>query len=458
MTIIRRIGFAGLALVAALIGWLVVSPPDLIRVGANYSAKIVCSNVFLAGRDAQEVLAVDVQAPGHPLLRLMRINVDREAGTVRAGLFGFIGGGLAVYRGPSAGCSSAPGGDPSDVTGPIPPEGMAVTMIAAPWPVGDMVETVADTELEAILSDEALVGPGMRAVVVVKNGQIIAERYGDGFGPEVPLLGWSMTKTVTAALIGRAVREGKIITGQNAGVTVWAGDDRSAITLADLSGMASDLVWNEGYGSVSDVTRMLYLEQDMAGFVASQPLDAETPGGIGDVFNYSSGTTVLLSKIWQDAIGDRQTAANFPKEALFAPLRATSATLEMDASGTFVGSSYMYATARDWARVGQFLLQRGVWNGRSLLPVGYVDWMIEAHPASDGQYGRGQVWRRPANAWMGEPIPELPSDSFFMNGHDGQSVNIIPSEELVIVRMGLTPSENRYQVARLIDAIIRTTR
>ena len=458
MKFLRRAAVAIVVLLVAAVGWLAVSPPELIRVGANYTAKIVCSNVFLAGRDEAEVLAVDVQAPGHPLLKLMRVSVDREAGTVRTGLFGFIGNGLAVHRGSSAGCSSVPGGDVAAVTGPVPPEGMAVTRIEAPWPVGDRVETVPDTELEAVLADEALAGPGMRAIVVVRDGRIIAERYGEGFGPDTRLLGWSMTKTATAALIGRAVREGLLSVDDPAGVTAWAGDRRSAIRISDLAGMASDLAWNEGYGSVSDVTRMLYLEDDMAGFVEGQPLDEATPGGIGEEFNYSSGTTVLLSRLWQDSFADPQDAANFPKNALFQPLRMTSAVLEMDASGTYVGSSYLYATARDWARFGQFLLQRGVWNGRSLLPVGFVDWMTEPHPASDGQYGRGQVWLRPANAWMGEPIPELPEDAFFMNGHDGQSVSVIPSEGLVVVRMGLTPSEQRYQVARLIDAVMKATR
>lgn len=452
MRILKALVLIVAVLVAGGFGYLFFAPPDLIRVGANYAAKIVCSNVFLAGRDAQEVLTVDVQAPGHPLLRLMRVDVDEEAGTVRTGLFGLIGGGLAVRR-PGQGCSSVPeGGVDRLIERPAPNRTALAT--GSMWPAGSQVELPVNEALDAVLNDPALTGPGMRAIVIVKGGAIIGERYADGFAPDTPLLGWSVSKTVTGALIGRAIREGRLDLDQTASFEGWDGDGRGGITLRDMMGMAPDLAWNEGYGSVSDVTRMLYLERDMAGFVAGQPRDDETPEGIGEVFEYSSGTTVLLSRLWQDSFDDPAEAVFWPYAALFDPLGMTSAVMEMDASGTFVGSSYIYATARDWARFGQFMLQRGVWNGRSLLPVGFVDWMVTAHPASDGVYGNGQVWLRAANAWMEGDNPDLPGDGFFMNGHDGQSVSVIPSEDLVVVRLGLTPTDQRYKVAYLIEAVI----
>ncbi|MBO6638278.1 MAG: serine hydrolase [Roseitalea sp.] len=452
MRILKTLGLLLVVLLVAGLGYLFVAPPDLIRVGANYAAKIVCSNVFLAGRDAQEVLAIDVQAPGHPLLTLMRVDVDEDAGTVRTGLFGLIGGGLAVHR-PGQGCSSVPeGGVDRLVDRPAPTRAALAT--GSTWPAGGRVELPVNEALDAVLNDPALTGPGMRAVVVVKDGAIVGERYAHGFAPETPLLGWSVSKTVTGALIGRAIREGRLDLDQTASLEGWDGDGRADITARHMMGMAPDLVWNEGYGSVSDVTRMLYLETDMAGFVAGQPRDDDSPEGVGDVFEYSSGTTVLLSRIWQDAFDDPAEAAVWPYAALFDPLGMASAVMEMDASGTFVGSSYIYATARDWARFGQFMLQRGVWNGRSLLPVGFVDWMVTPHPASDGVYGNGQVWLRAANAWMEGDNPDLPDDGFYMNGHDGQSVSVIPSEDLVVVRLGLTPTDRRYKVAHLIEAVI----
>ncbi|MEN0000917.1 MAG: serine hydrolase [Pseudomonadota bacterium] len=452
---VKRLGAFVFALFVAAFGYLLIAPPDLLRVGSNYTAKMVCSNVFTAGRDADEVLAIDVQAPGHPLLRLMRVNVDRSARTVEAGIFGFIAPGMAVLRGPGLGCSSLPTLDYADMVAVALPEKPAQNL-DAPWPAGSAVDIPVNETVEAILDDEALTGPGMRAVVVVKDGQIIGERYGDGFSAQTPLLGWSVTKTVTGALIGRAIREGHVT--RDAPITAfdWT-DERAGIALSDLMGMATDLTWNEGYGSVSDVTRMLYLEPDMAGFVASQPVDAQSPEGIGDSFNYSSGTTVLLSSSWQNGFDDPAAAAAFPYEALFEPLGMASAVLEMDAAGTYVGSSYMYATARDWAKFGQFMRQRGVWNGRSLLPVGYVDWMVTPHSAADGQYGQGQVWLRAANAWMPGANPALPDDGFYMNGHDGQSISVIPSEDLVVVRLGLTPTDQIYKVANLVSAIINAT-
>ncbi|MAZ16218.1 MAG: 6-aminohexanoate hydrolase [Ahrensia sp.] len=447
------------ALLAAVIigfaGWLYFAPPDLIRVGSHYSAKIVCSNVFLAGRDSQATLETDVQAPGHWLLRLMDVSVDRTAGEVRAGLLGIFGGGLSVYR-EGQGCAAVPDGDIEAVRArPAPP----LSEIAAPgegvWPEGETVEPLEDSELYAVLNDEALVGPGMRAVVVVRDGRIVGERYGEGFDENTRLLGWSMTKSVTAALIGRLVREDRISVGETDLFENWT-DGRSRISIANMLGMASDLTWNEEYGDVSDVTRMLYLEPDMAGFAASMPLDTETPGGIGEVFEYSSGTTVMLSRIWENVFVSQAEALAFPNDALFGPLGMSSAVLETDARGTFVGSSYLYATARDWARMGLFLLQRGVWNGRSLLPVGFVDWMVQPHPASNGEYGRGQVWRRAPNAWLPGDNPDLPEDAFFMSGHDGQSVSIVPSEGLVVVRLGLTPTAMNYKPAFLVQALIDT--
>ncbi|MAS03607.1 MAG: 6-aminohexanoate hydrolase [Ahrensia sp.] len=447
------------ALLAAVIlgfaGWLYFAPPDLIRVGSHYSAKIVCSNVFLAGRDPQATLETDVQAPGHWLLRLMDVSVDRTAGVVRAGLLGVFGGGLSVYR-EGQGCAAVPDGDLEAVRAqPAPPPSEPAAPGEGVWPEGDTVEPLEDAELYAVLNDEALVGPGMRAVVVVRDGRIVGERYGEGFDENTRLLGWSMTKSVTGTLIGRLLREGRISVDETGLFENWT-DARSGISVADMLGMASDLTWNEDYGDVSDVTRMLYLEPDMAGFAASMPLDAETQGGIGEVFEYSSGTSVMLSRIWENVFDSPAEALAFPRDALFGPLGMRSAVLETDARGTFVGSSYLYATARDWARIGQFLLQRGVWDGRSLLPVGFVDWMVEPHPASNGEYGRGHVWRRPSNAWLPGENPELPKDAFFMSGHDGQSVSIVPSENLVVVRLGLTPTRLNYKPAFLVQALIDT--
>ena len=439
--------------VAGVSAWLYFAPPALIRVGSGYAAKIVCSNVFVAGRDAGQVLADDVQAPGHPLLRLMSVHVDRDAGTVRAGLFGIFGKGLAVAH-EGAGCTTVPDGDIAAAKLGAVAAGRAPNPDAL-WPEGEKVEASQDPAINAVLDDVALAGPGVRAVVVVQNGRIIGERYGEGFDAATPLLGWSMTKTVTAAIIGTLVGEGRMSLDRKGLFEPWKADGRAEISLADLMAMSSGLEFNEDYGDVTDVTRMLYLEPDMASFAEAKPLAHE----VGKVFSYSSGTTLLLSRLWQEAVGDPARALAWPRERLFGPLGMTSAVLEADARGTFAGSSYLYATAHDWARFGQFLLQDGVWNGARILPQGYVGWMREAAPASHGDYGRGQLWLRgPEGGTSRGENPDkgfdLPADTFWMQGHDGQTVAIVPSANLVVVRLGLTPSKLHYKPQAMVAALV----
>ena len=445
-SLVRMSKFVAVAFIAILAGglvWVYVASPALLRVGAGYAAKIVCSNVFLAGRDPDEVLAVDVQAPGHPLLKLMDVDVDREQRRVRAALLGFLAANEAVYR-EGLGCTVVPNDELVQVALPA---GDAVSQAAgAPWPLGGAVEH--DQDVERLLSDAGLTGPGMRAAVVVRDGRIVGEAYGRGFSAHTPLLGWSITKTVNAALIGRLIQEGRIRLGDRALLPQWQGDPRAEITLADLLAMQDGLAFNENYGSVTDVTRMLYLEPDMAEFAADAPPVAEP----GSAFNYSSGTAVLLSRIWMDRLGGPDAALAYPHQALFQPLGMDSAVLEADARGTFVGSSYMYATAQDWARFALFLLRDGVWNGERLLPERFVGMMSEPNRHSGGRYSKMQTWLG------GGGDSELPPDTFFLSGHDGQSIAVIPSLDTAVVRLGLTPRRDGYEVTPLVREVVKLSR
>jgi CubicO group peptidase (beta-lactamase class C family) len=477
--IVLRSAAAMVLLLAALLGALWLNPPDLLRVGANYSAKIVCSNVFLAGRDPDEVLRTDVQAPGIALLRLVRISVERQRHVIHAGFLGFIGDGLAVDR-PSTGCAVVPDGnldfaiqvnkiaaqtgapaattaDPATTSDPATADpGMAadVATIANPgmaagtgalWPEGNAVATTP--ALDRILADDTLTGAGMRAVVVVAHGRIVAERYAPGFSATTPLLGWSMAKTVVAGLVGVLVKEGRLTLDQSAGWATPGGHGRERIRIADLLSMSSGLRFNEGYGAVSDVTRMLYLEPDMSEFARAQPLAHP----VGEFWSYSSGTANILSRIVQDAGG--RLGARVADEKIFKPLGMASAIIETDEDGTLVGSSYMYAIARDWARYAQFLLQDGVWRGQAMLPRGYVAMMASPVAASHGQYGHGLVW-----LWGSDTAFGFPADTFWMEGHDGQSIAVIPSRQLAVVRLGLTPAFDHYQPQPLIKAILEATK
>jgi CubicO group peptidase (beta-lactamase class C family) len=473
MKILRRSAAALALLVVVLLAALWWKPPALLRVGAAYSAKIVCSNVFLARRDPDEVLRIDVQAPGIAVLRLMRVSVDREHGVVRAGFLGFIGNGLAIAR-PTSGCTVLPDGrldaaaaTPASAPAPTPASAPAPTPAASPtpsatapastappadaeWPEGATVNT--SPALDPVLADDVLAGPGIRALLVVHHGRIVAERYAPGFSAATPLLGWSMSKTVTAGLIGMLIKDGKLTLDQS-GFWPADGSGRDRIRLADLLAMSSGLRFNEEYGAVSDVTTMLYLEPDMAGFARSQPLVHP----VGEVWSYSSGTAVILARIAQDAAG----AGTSIDQRLFDTLGMTSATMEPDERGTLVGSSYTYATARDWARYAQFLLQDGVWRGQALLPEGYVSMMATPVTASGGQYGHGQVWLWGSDGVTPGVNPDaafgIPADTFWMSGHDGQSIAVIRSRDLIVVRLGLTPHGSHYSPQALVKAVLDRT-
>ncbi|MBL8383200.1 MAG: serine hydrolase [Burkholderiales bacterium] len=441
----------GLAAVAV---WLHAWPPALVRVGAAHAAKTVCSGVFVAGRDAAQVLRDDVVGPGHPLFALVRVDVDRRERVVRAGLLGFAGAGLAVAR-DGTGCAGVPDGDIAAARAHRSPGGADGQASAAPWPAGEGT-AAPDAAIQALLADDRLAGPGMRAVLVVRDGRIVGERYGAGFDARVPLLGWSMTKTVNAVLFGLVARERRGGADRPALLSAWHGDARRQITAADLLAMSSGLAFDERYGSVSDVTRMLFLEPDMAGYAAARPLQHP----VGTVFSYASGTSVLLARLWQDALADPARALGYPREALFGPLGMRSAVLEADARGTFVGSSYMHATARDWARFALLLLEDGRWQGVDLLPPGFVAMLRAPAPAADGRYGRGQVWLHGPRSGTPPGVHadagfDLPADTYWMLGHDGQSVALVPSRRLALVRLGLTPARLGYKPQALLQALLR---
>lgn len=436
--------------VLALGAWLWVSPPELLRVADGYSAKTVCSNVFIAERDAGEVLSIDVQAPGNPVLKLVRLSVDTTGDTVTASMLGLFAPMTAIYR-PGLGCALVPDGDLqaarqiqlASPDKPDPPPGI--------WPAGNSVDP-PDPAVQAVLADPALTGPGMRAVVVIKDGKLVGEAYGDGFNAESPLLGWSMTKTVNAVLVGMAMADGKLASDDTSIFPGWRNDPRKDITPADLLGMTSGLAFNEDYGDVTDVTRMLFLEPDMTAFAAGQPLVAAPR----TKFNYSSGTAVMLSKLWMQRVGGGSPALRYPRERLFGPLGMTSAVFEADASGTYVGSSYLYATARDWARFGQFLLQDGIWNGQQLVPAGFIGNMQTSN-GLPGAYSQAQTWMDgPRGAYWSEI--GLPF-AFWLEGHDGQSIAVIPSKKMVVVRLGLTPwdEDHPYGPEDMIKAILGAT-
>lgn len=288
---------------------------------------------------------------------------------------------------------------------------------------------------------------GTFAVMVTYKGQPVAERYAEGFGPENLFLSWSMAKSFTNALTGIMVKEGKLELDAPADIEEWQQDERRHITIRHLMQMNSGLEWNEDYGNSSDVNNMLHKEGDMAKFAWSNPLEYRP----GSVFEYASGSTNIVSSLMRKAIGNDADYLAFPREKLFNRIGMRSATFEVDASGTFVGSSYLYASLRDYTRFGLLYLNNGNWLGEQILPDDWVEYTTTAANGSDGNYG--------AFFWLnktGKEYPDVPRDMFCCRGHDGQFIYIIPSKELVIVRTGFSKEGEFDQngfLAGILDAI-----
>jgi hypothetical protein len=278
-----------------------------------------------------------------------------------------------------------------------------------------------------------------RAVVVVHRGRLLAERYADGYRASMPLPGWSMTKTIVNALVGIRIGQGRLDPKAPLPVPEWRadGDPRRQLRLEHLLRMDSGLHWSEDYADPQAlVLRMLFAATDCAGVAAAEPLAREP----GLVFEYSSGTANLLCRILRSTFASDADYWAFPQQALFSPLGMRSARIETDPGGTFVGSSFGFATARDWARFGMLWAQDGNWNGARILPEGWVRASCTPTPGSHGSFGR-HVW---LNALPADPQEhaerweDLPRDLLHMDGHEGQYVFVFPTQQLVIVRLGCT--------------------
>jgi len=446
-TIVIGIGVL-LVLVLAGAGWYL---NRAIPIGTGYVARYICSNVFISHRDPQITYREDV-APINPLAGIIDVKIDQAQKKVVASSFGLFKS-TALYR-EGCGCTLVTGTTEAELrkqsfmsTEPTP---AGARMSDAPWPIGDggvsepLARELNTEKLKAAL-DAAFVESDAqkkkmtRAVVVVYEGRLAGEKYAPGFDKNTALLGWSMSKSVTNALVGILVRQGKLRIQEPAPVPEWqnAGDPRKSITLDQLLRMSSGLKFDETYEPLHDVTDMLYRSYDFAAYAAAKLLETEPDRK----WVYSSGTANIIARIVrQTAEKDYPRYYDFLRKELFAKIGMHSAVPEPDASGTFVGSSYMFATPRDWARFGLLYLQDGVWGGERVLPEGWVKYSATPTPkAPQGQYGAffwlnaGTESNPKDRMW-----PDAPKDAFAAKGYQEQSVVIIPSKKLVIVRFGAT--------------------
>ncbi|ALO47552.1 serine hydrolase domain-containing protein [Pseudohongiella spirulinae] len=409
------------------------------------AVKRLCSSVLVSGRTQQHVMENELN---NPALAQVTFTFDNDLVTA-------IGGDQSVsalYR-DQIGCTLLKNTSADVLRAQFNPDLFPARPVLpdAEWPLGNQVtlpDSIPGVDLQAINQAVDLAFEDMepdqnidtRAVLVIHKGRIIAEKYAEPFHADMPQLGWSMTKTVTAALTGILAGDGLAHIDMPANVAEWRanGDERRAITLEQLLRMSSGLQYSEVYtaGSMSDVILMLYTTGDTAGFSIDKPLEYDP----GSTFYYSSGTTNIISRLNRQLFNNFQSYFNFPQERLFGKLGMNSAVMEADASGTFVGSSYMYATPRDWAKIGLLFMQDGVWNGERILPEGWVEYSLTpAGSATRGQYGM-QIWLNAGAAGNSQdrPLPNLPTNAYYLSGFEGQNIVMLPDQELIVLRMGVT--------------------
>jgi CubicO group peptidase (beta-lactamase class C family) len=430
--------------------------------GSGFMAETLCSGVFVSGRDRDSIFAEELSGPGYELLQLFRADIDNQQKQVTASVYGGFWPRIAVYR-DGLGCTLAVGKSPAELRAeaaslfsPVPPPDPATL-----WPEGERVdlETLSNdvdhaaltAAIDAAFTESDPAHPRRtRALVVVHKGRIVAERYALGFDQTTPLIGWSMTKTATNALVGLRVLDGALATSSAKLLPEWRGegDARGEITLDQLLRMTSGLAFDEGYGSnTSDVAQMLFAKEGSGRFAAAKPLVA-TPGTL---WNYSSGSSNIVQLILRHSFTDGRDYLRFPRERLFAPLGMRSAVLEPDASGTFIGSSLLYASARDWARLALLFAQDGVWQGKRLLPSDWVAYSLKPTPEAPAKEFGAHVWLKLPESER----PSLAADAYYMLGFDQQIVAIVPSRDLIVARLGFTRKGGDWDHTRDLAPIVR---
>src|SRR5579859_872714 len=423
-------------------------------VGAGYAAEMTCAGVFVMNREPDEVIKNDI-LPVNPLLKQADIRVDRTAHTVTASLF-HLAERSALYR-PGLGCTLIGAGGAAALQAQM--EGltpMAMHDRPAPWPSGDLVTAEETPDLKKALDDAFADGTGTRAMIVVQGDKIVAERYAPGFDRNTRFPGWSMAKSVGSALVGTLAAEGKLSPDDPAALPAWknVSDGRQSITPRQLLAMTSGLHFSETYDPGDDVTAMLYRQDDMAAYAASRPLD-HPPGA---AWSYSSGSTNIADRLVFDAAGG--TAAgmyNYARTHLFEPAGMTSAVWFPDGAGTLVGSSYLYMTARDWARFGLLYLDDGQLGWQRILAAGWVEESHRPAKLTDGRnvaYGLSFWLNSDGTSDTPLRLPDCPADLYMAEGHNGQVMAVVPSEHAVLLRLGWTTGDERFDTNKIFVAIL----
>jgi len=402
----------------------------------GYAAKNVASGVFVAGRSQKSIEKEDINF--FPV-RYTKNTVDSDKGIVTSKLLG-IWKSEAVYN-KGLGCTLVRDFSEADVLKldypyvPLP-SGNPDTI---PWPAGDLLSDTIPAGINMQMLNDMLDRVfkdtvsfyGTFAVAVVYKDQLVAERYRNDLGPANRFLSWSMAKSFTNAMVGAMVKDGLIDINAPMKIDEWAKDERKNITLDNLLHMTSGLEFSEAYYKMrlTNTTTMLLKNGDMGAYAISKKLLTKPDS----VWSYSSGSGNIIEKYLRTAFKSHEEYLAYPRKAIFNKTGMRSVVWEVDASGTFVGSSYLYATMRDYARFGLLYLHNGNWLGEQIFPEGWINYTTSPAKGSGGAYG--------ALFWLNKngEFPGLPEDLYYCDGYEGQRIFILPSKEMIIVRTGCSP-------------------
>lgn len=445
-----RIFIAGLSVILLVITcrYIFLSAPII----TGFFAKNLCSAVFIQHRQAAEVIRDDLSE--FPF-SLVEYTLNETDSSVSATLWGFAKQ-KAIFRN-YAGAALVFDNNETDLKKHqfVLPQHPLLHADTLPWPYGDKLPDtlphgIDTAKLKQVFKTEFSKERQTRALLIVYDGQIVAEQYAPGFNKYTPLPGWSIAKSITAALTGILIHQGKLDINANQLLPQWQHTAKEKITLGELLQQTSGIAYNENYLGPSEATTMLFKEGDMSGYIAKLPLKY-TPG---TVFNYSSGNANLVCRIIRNKL-DTNTYYSFPFTSLFYPLGMYHTFLEADAGGTFAGSSYVYATAYDYARFGLLYYQNGKWNGRQILPNHWVHNSVQPS-------GAGKLKDYGYFFWLNgfdkdhpekKTFPDVPSDMYYASGFLGQGIYIIPSKKLVVVRLGQHETDINELLKNIITAI-----
>lgn len=442
-------------------------PARVAGVPVHFTSHQLCSATFVAGLDPDEYYNEAIRPKLGPIGALLRYEVDREQREVRTSLAGLMRS-RAIHDGPF-GCRVLHPGrearflpdEPSDRDPPV----VSPSPIAGPGTLAPVNDRLSEALEHAFA--EAECGPRRftKAVVVLHRGRVVGERYAPGVTPATPLIGWSMTKSMTNALLGILVRNGKLDMQAPAPIAEWSekpADPRRLITadqlLRMLSGIGCGQSLKTGFTTIFDAdTQMEFDMADQSAFAGNASLRANP----GSEWRYTNCNFILLSRMIRDAVGgDAKSSRRFIERELFAPLGFEHAILEYDSAGVPLGTIHLWASARDWARFGLLYLRDGVGErGQRILPEGWVDYSARLTPQSANQYGYGAgFWTQRGNSAAGRAriAAGFPADSFMALGSQGQYTIVVPSHDLVIVKLGwaYTPHDDHVAVERLLRETI----